>query len=278
MSFIYDGGGASNALQTDATAANVVASGADILDVTGGNYLRIWMGNTTASQGGTLLTSSFSTGDSTTIPTIAQQTMSREFTITGTDNTCTVDSEPFTGTAGATVYVKDPLLIYIGTANRVMLNMAASDGGVWYCRFELLNFNGGEGASITQEVGDVSIGNVGLLNTSEAEIDPATKGNQDTLVANLHVPIDQTALGTVAASTAWDVSTEVTITGSSHYLHVASDQDVYLVCDATTGDPSTDPAYYIGGMTHIVPCQGQTYLHVKAKSALGAVFVTAFHD
>ncbi len=161
MSNTYAGTSSSdNKLQVDTTTAAVVASGAEVINCAGANYLRVWLGNTTAAQGGTLLASLFSQGDGTTAPTIAQQTMSREFTFTGTDNTATADSAPFTGTTGSTIYTKDPLLIYIGLANRLMLNMAASDGGSWYCRYELLNFSGGEGASITNEVGDIELGAV----------------------------------------------------------------------------------------------------------------------
>jgi len=139
MNQVYDGGGTNNALQTDTTAAAVVASGAEVLNASGANYIRVYMGNTTQSQSGTLLVSCFTSGDADTAPTTAQLENTIEQTLGSTSNTATVDSAPFTGTAGTTVYVLDPLLIYIGTANRVMLNMAASGGGTWYARYELIN-------------------------------------------------------------------------------------------------------------------------------------------
>lgn len=102
---------------------------------------------------------------------------------------------------------------------------------------------------------------------------PYTKGN-----AGLYSPANQTALGTKTSTTGWDNGTEFTLTANSHFVHVFCDQDTYIICDNSTGNPSTDPAIYRGGDTHKIPCRGQLYLHFKGVTTGGGVDVTTFHN
>ena len=103
------------------------------------------------------------------------------------------------------------------------------------------------------------------------------KGNA-AIKAEIHSPANQTALGAKTATTAWDANTELSITANSHFVDVWCAEDMYIICNILTADPSTDPAIYRGGDTHRIPCRGQTKLHYKAATTGGIISVTAFHD
>jgi len=93
-------------------------------------------------------------------------------------------------------------------------------------------------------------------------------------------PPKQTALGTKAATSDWDANTEISITANSYFVHVYVDEDMYIICDTSADDPTTNGAIYAKFQTHKIPCRGQTKLHYKTTAAgdTGNIYVTAFHD
>ena len=97
-------------------------------------------------------------------------------------------------------------------------------------------------------------------------------------IADSMAPTACAALGAKTAGAAWDAdSDELTIPADTELLHVYTDEDVYLLVDASADDPATDGAIYVGGQTHVVPCSGSTKLHYKRAGASdAAVAVTAF--
>ena len=132
-SLIYDGGGAVNALQTDATAANVVASGAAVINVKANNIIDIWLMNSTAAQSCILKISEFSID----IPTVLTHIRDTEIAILVKENTSTVDRAIFGLGAGVEYKPKSPVRVVITPSAYVIITISASLGGVWYARYQL---------------------------------------------------------------------------------------------------------------------------------------------
>ena len=90
----------------------------------------------------------------------------------------------------------------------------------------------------------------------------------------------QLALGTKTGTTGWDNADELDITANGtiapSYLHVYTAQNVHLICDRSTDPPSTDPAVYVAGETHIIPATNMTYVHFKNLTTGGALFFTVY--
>ena len=132
---------------------------------------------------------------------------------------------------------------------------------------------------------DVAVATAGGVGSISAKLRNATAllgtidADTGSILAGLHSPANQTAMGAVTATTSWDADTsEMSITANSHFVHVSLDEDTYIICNSLTADPSTDPAWYRGGDTHKIPCRGQTKLHYKSVTTGGDVTVTAFHN
>ena len=91
-------------------------------------------------------------------------------------------------------------------------------------------------------------------------------------------PTVNTPLGAKTAQAAWDNGDELTIPADTEFLHVYTDEDVYLLVNSLTADPAgSDPAIYVGGATHVIPCRGNTKLHFKrASGSNAALAVSAF--
>lgn len=132
-SVLYNGGGASKALQTKATAALLVASGAEVIDCAGKNTLEVQLINSTAAQSCTLLVAEFSAAT----PTVATQIRALEIAVPTGEQTATMDRAAF-GLATGTEYApKTPIPIRVTPGCYVMLAVAVSLGGVWYARYTL---------------------------------------------------------------------------------------------------------------------------------------------
>jgi len=131
---VYDGGGASSALQVDATAADLVAGGAEVLHRAGSDVLDVWLMNTTAGQGGTLVVAEFSAAT----PTVATMIRSTEVTIPAAEQTGTVDQAAFGLTTGTEKNAKDPLRVAVTPGSYILIALAAADGGTFYARVAFL--------------------------------------------------------------------------------------------------------------------------------------------
>jgi len=68
-----------------------------------------------------------------------------------------------------------------------------------------------------------------------------------------------------------DIATE-----GVQFVHVECTEDVFLVFNGLTANPTVDGVLYIGDVTHEIPCAGKRYLHYKRGSADGTLTVTAF--
>lgn len=99
--------------------------------------------------------------------------------------------------------------------------------------------------------------------------------DMDTLLLYISPPV-QTALGTKATSAAWDANTELTIPANAIFVDVYCTTETHLICNTSADDPTTDPSCYPLLATSRIPCRGQTKLHYKALTTVGAIYVTAF--
>lgn len=145
-SFLYDGGGTSNALQTDATGATVVASGADVIHVGAAKVLEVNLYSETADDTGTLLVSEFAA-----TPAVNKCTRVQEVPVDA-DLASTVDRAMFGLTTGTEKSPKRAHFIPVRPGSRVMLNMASVGTGPYYARFalhkDMLSATGGETGDI----------------------------------------------------------------------------------------------------------------------------------
>lgn len=130
-SFLYDGGGTSNALQTDATGATVVASGADVIHVGAAKVLEVNLYSETADDTGTLLVSEFAG-----VPAVALCTRVKEVPVDA-DLASTVDRAMFGLTTATEASPKRAHFIPVRPGSRVMLNMASVGTGPYYARYTL---------------------------------------------------------------------------------------------------------------------------------------------
>ena len=87
-----------------------------------------------------------------------------------------------------------------------------------------------------------------------------------------------TPLGAKTAGAAWDAdSGELAIADDAELLHVHTTEDVYLLVNSSTDDPTVNGAVYAADQTHVVPCRGCTRLHYKRAGASDAtISVSAF--
>jgi len=130
---LYDGGGTTNALQTDATGANVVASGADVIKVGGATCIEIFMMSETASDTGNLLVSEFR--DEKT-PTVANCSKVTEIDV-GTDLGATVDRAIWGLTTATERKPKPVKYVQVTPGSLIMLNMQSVGTGPYYVVFTL---------------------------------------------------------------------------------------------------------------------------------------------
>jgi hypothetical protein len=134
---------------------------------------------------------------------------------------------------------------------------------------------------------EANIGNVGLLDAAESEINPA---KEDGNLLTINTAAEGTRYEQILKSTtvptpattgaAWDNA------GGTGYMdlgtttleiHVSVDENTYLICNNTAAQYSgQDPTAYPGGQAHRIPCRGQRYLHHKQVSAPTTVNVTPF--
>ena len=134
QSKLYSGGGGGlNPLQVKNTAALLIASTAAVIDVGEHNLVDLWLMNTTAAQGGTLLLGEFSNRT----PTVANMTRLSQRSIPASDQTATIDQSVFGLETGTEKAPKEPLRLPVTPNSYLMLALAASAGGVFYARYAM---------------------------------------------------------------------------------------------------------------------------------------------
>lgn len=186
-SYLYNGGGTNNALQTDATGANVVASGADVIDVAGAKVLEVVLMSETPTDTGSILVSEFRG-----TPAVARCSRTTEKAVEA-DLASTVDRAMFGLTTGTERAPKRAHLFAVRPGSRVMLNMASVGTGPYYARFTLhkdasiraqqLKVNADGELVINLETADIEIGAVELKDataTDRAKIGDASTARSAT--------------------------------------------------------------------------------------------------
>jgi len=145
-SYVYDGTSTSDAkLQEKATGALLVASGAEVIPMSGDwNALELLPVCTTAAQGANLYVAEFErTQTAPAVPTVSQQRLARVIPVSAADNPVTVDRAVWGLTTATEHTVKKPIIVPVTKGNRVMISLAAMEGStVWYLRYRPLKLNG----------------------------------------------------------------------------------------------------------------------------------------
>lgn len=136
-STLYDGGGASNALQLEANSAAVVAGGAAVIDCGGANTIDIQVVNAAATESLTLLLTEYSAST----PTVITQIRQIEVAIPTTDLAVEVDLQ-MVGLSTATGYAKAPVRATVIPGAYLMISIGAeSAAGAKYARYSLHGSN-----------------------------------------------------------------------------------------------------------------------------------------
>ena len=178
QSLLYDGGGTSNALQTFTTSATLVAATLDTVRISGPiAALRIDLLASAAGKGCVLAITEFR-DDS---PAVSEILSVREVAIPATDQTMTVDRASWGLTTATEIYAKAAVVVPVTPGRYVTISCASTDGSVsWYARVTGLD---NQSASAEVNVDSASnLGNVGLVNAAETEINPATEDKQDDII------------------------------------------------------------------------------------------------
>ena len=183
QSLLYDGGGTSNALQTFTTSATLVAATLDTVRISGPiAALRIDLLASAAGKGCVLAITEFR-DDS---PAVSEILSVREVAIPATDQTMTVDRASWGLTTATEIYAKAAVVVPVTPGRYVTISCASTDGSVsWYARVTGLD---NQSASAEVNVDSASnLGNVGLVNAAETEINPATEDKQDDIKTALQL-------------------------------------------------------------------------------------------
>jgi hypothetical protein len=173
MSTLYDGGGTNEALMKDTTIANVIAGIIDgVVDVDNISFIDIQLINAAAGESATLNVYEFSAET----PTVASLIRTTQVVYPTTDLTVTGDLLMLgNAITTATAYLKAARRVQLSQISRsVLIGIdAESATGAKYLRYELGNGLISEGSQTTIDNLDLDIGNVGLLNSADARINPA---------------------------------------------------------------------------------------------------------
>lgn len=123
---------------------------------------------------------------------------------------------------------------------------------------------------------DLDIGNVHLLNTADAKIDPATEDKQDDAITALGelqpIPDDHDPAASAATGAAF-VAIAVPANCMGVIFHC--DQDVYLVLADSAGAPAQNGVPFVKGENHRLYMKGLTHIHHKQVTAAGTLGHTA---
>lgn len=103
---------------------------------------------------------------------------------------------------------------------------------------------------------------------------PNSAVSRSTVVAGMSL---NTGLDAKTAQTGWDAdSDEVDIPVGTEFLHVNTDEGVFLIVDSSLDPPGDDGCAY-GAGTHLLPCRGCTKLHYKKSGGSNAeITISAF--
>ena len=134
-SLLYNGGGTSNALQVKTNSADIIAAGAQVIDVAGYDTLDVFACNTTAAQTGTLVVVELGNGYGPGVTLLKSHIVRVTETAFGSDQAITIDNSSF-GLAAAEDKAKPPLSFTL-LAHYFLLVLAAAAGGVFYARYAL---------------------------------------------------------------------------------------------------------------------------------------------
>jgi hypothetical protein len=119
------------ALQTKATSALLIASGAEVLATGQSDVLEVSLVNSTAAQSGKLIVAEFSEP----VPTVANMIAPpRENDISATDQTGTTDRVLWGLTTGTEYAAKQPIRLQVTRNHYAMIAVSSTTGGTWYAR------------------------------------------------------------------------------------------------------------------------------------------------
>ncbi len=160
----------------------------------------------------------------------------------------------------------------VGTVGNVVITKTGS--------FTVTGMSGGVDATSLAEIlniGDINIGaNIGLLDSDENEISPATEDMQDALIAVQNpTVVDPRASANTGAS--W---TEINIPdGAVFVLFRVMSADAFVVPTADASDPADGVAWPVNGV-YKIGCAGYNdgngKLHIKQVASAGSIQVTFY--
>lgn len=252
VSTLYDGGGAGNALQTLATGATIVAGGEAVIPIAEGAIaLDIWLMNSTVSSTCRLQVSEFSAAT----PTVATMIRKCEYAIGATDETGTADRAAWGLATGVEYAPKAPMRVKVSPGSYVMLSVASSSGGTWYCRYQL-RFEVDIDAEIEADLA--------ATETALAAIQAVLDDMDAEIVAASGIE-----LLCVAASTSYN--TGAVLTAGVTYEITAENGTIYLGVADTTNDANKEMTVPAGATRRFTMPATKTTLYYSTEDGAGIV-------